>query len=578
MAETTLISKNCPPLPNSETAVDVAPAVPTPLASQIDLWIFRDGKKLVSGGELLHQLQCRISASANNSQSLLDAVIQAGEFEAALADANSPYASTAANLTDELALALCSGNQDMGKALSLVVQIRPPDQLSISPPEGFTYYALHPLDFASVTTRVSDGPGACALIGIRSIGTTLSAVCAAALKKTGRQTSRITVRPAGHPYARTTEFSPPQMDWIRTNLARPAQFLIVDEGPGRSGSTFLSVAEALLRAGVSSELITIIGSREPDPASLCADDAVGRWNAFRFISTTPSENHRFENCTYIGGGDWRHFVNLEPWPDSWTQMERLKFLSPDKRRLFKFEGMGPLGAEVRERAFALAHAGLSPHATDAGDGFLEYEWLKGRALQADALTSSILHHMAKYCAFRVSNFAMPHSAPAELRHMIEFNVRQEFGVEISLPEDTFYSKTPVLVDGRMQPYEWIAQDRGGFFKTDAISHGDDHFFPGPCDIAWDLAGIAIEWQLDPSGCEYLLRTFQQLTGRDLSRELHPHMLAYSVFRLGFCKMAVSTVRGSAEEPRLRAGYERYRRQSEKEIHLLTADWCCTGER
>ena len=63
-----------------------------------------------------------------------------------------------------------------------------------------------------------------------------------------------------------------------------------------------------------------------------------------------------------------HFLDEEhEWPESWTQMERLKFLSPDRRQFFKFEGMGPIGSEVRERAFALAAAGFSPAVADAGD-------------------------------------------------------------------------------------------------------------------------------------------------------------------------------------------------------------------
>jgi hypothetical protein len=36
------------------------------------------------------------------------------------------------------------------------------------------------------------------------------------------------------------------------------------------------------------------------------------------------------------------------------------------------------------------------------------------------------------------------------------------------------------------------------------------------------------------------------------------MLAYAVFRMGFCKMAISTVCGSEEEPRLQSAYARYR--------------------
>ena len=88
------------------------------------------------------------------------------------------------------------------------------DQIAFSSPEGFTYYALHPLDFAQITSRISEEPKACALVGIRSIGTTLSAMCAAGLRSAGRPVSRITVRPTGHPYARRTEFSSPQLHWI----------------------------------------------------------------------------------------------------------------------------------------------------------------------------------------------------------------------------------------------------------------------------------------------------------------------------------------------------------------------------
>ena len=32
-------------------------------------------------------------------------------------------------------------------------------------------------------------------------------------------------------------------------------------------------------------------------------------------------------------------------------------------------------------------------------------------------------------------------------------------------------------------------------KVDAAAHGDDHGFPGPVDVAWDLAGAVVEWEL-----------------------------------------------------------------------------------
>ena len=511
---------------------------------------------------MVRDLSRRISQG--NSRSWLDSLIQSGELEAALWDAGSPGAGVASELTDALAYSLCTGNvnQDLAQLVSRIVV---PEAISVSPPEGFTYYALHPLDFAKLAARVPAEPIPCAVIGIRSIGTTLSAMTAASLKAAGRSVTRITVRPTGHPYSRITEFTPEQSRWIGDQVSASAQFLIVDEGPGRSGSTFLSVAEALLQAGVPRERITILGSRQFDPGSLCARDAAARWRGFRYLSTTPSVNTRFEKCLYIGGGDWRKYLCGEErnWPESWTQMERLKFLSPERQTFFKFEGLGPFGAEVRERAFTLAHAGFSPQVSDAGDGFLAYAMSNGRRLRRDDLAASLLERIARYSAFRISNLACEASQPDQLRKMLEFNILLEFGLDLKLDCDELVCLHPVLADGRMQPYEWIVTGPDEFLKTDAITHGDNHFFPGPCDIVWDLAGTAIEWQLSSDALDFLLNRFRQLSGINSSPRLRHYMLAYSVFRLGFCKMAMSTVSGSAEEHRLQTAYLYYRSQAER---------------
>jgi hypothetical protein len=56
---------------------------------------------------------------------------------------------------------------------------------------------------------------------------------------------------------------------------------------------------------------------------------------------------------------------------------------------------------------------------------------------------------------------------------------------------------------------------------------------------------------------------RQLSGIDVSPRLRIFTLAYAIFRLGFCKMAMSTVRGSPEEGRLLAAYLYYRRRAEQ---------------
>jgi hypothetical protein len=54
----------------------------------------------------------------------------------------------------------------------------------------------------------------------------------------------------------------------------------------------------------------------------------------------------------------------------------------------------------------------------------------------------------------------------------------------------------VELDGRMLPHEWLITE-AGYKKTDALDHHDDHFFPGAQDIAWDLAGAAVEFRMSP---------------------------------------------------------------------------------
>src|SRR5581483_1173657 len=93
----------------------------------------------------------------------------------------------------------------------------------------------------------------------RSIGTSLSALVAATLKAAGWQTERFTVRPAGPPFARTVALPSAPVPNAR-------HALIVDEGPGMSGSSLAAVAQALVESGFKPERISFLPGhdREPD--------------------------------------------------------------------------------------------------------------------------------------------------------------------------------------------------------------------------------------------------------------------------------------------------------------------------
>jgi hypothetical protein len=49
------------------------------------------------------------------------------------------------------------------------------------------------------------------------------------------------------------------------------------------------------------------------------------------------------------------------------------------------------------------------------------------------------------------------------------------------------------------------------------------------------------------------------------------MLAYSVFRMAYCKMAAAAMRMSEEEIRLQCAYERYRKRAEILLNVAGFD-------
>ena len=545
-------------------------------ASEADPWVFRDGRRALSGPKLLRELRTSVWKCVNragDNKRQLNALIRAGELESALSDVGSSAAPGLANLTDGLAAAMFGGDASwVEKVASSLDQLLVPESLMMSPPEGFSYYALQPADFGRLAARVGTGGRPAAVIGIRSIGTTLSAVVSAALKTTGVPVNRITVRPTGHPYHRVTHFTEQQASWIKKRQGNSAEFLVVDEGPGRSGSTFLSVAEALVEAGVPYERIRLLGSRQPDLSLLCARGGARRWSRFRFEAAVADSGSRFGAHTYAGGGEWRNFLLADAavWPACWPQMERLKFLSPNRDQFIKFEGLGRLGEAVLERSRCLWRAGFGRKAEEMGDGFVSYALITGRPLKANDVSTGVLERMAEYCAFRSTEFRFTDSRingppPEALAEMVGFNLGQEFGLELPFDAEALQPTRVVLADGRMQPHEWIRSEEGVLLKTDASTHGDDHFFPGPCDIAWDLAGAAVEWDLHPNAFEFLLRRLQSLTGEDPRPRLPAYLLAYLVFRVAWCKMALTTVAGSPEELRLQRAYRNYRRQMKQQI-------------
>ena len=541
------------------------------------MFVFRDGRHQLAAQELLLRLKqsCRSLPVFPQPDNLLDPLLRAGELECALSDAcdeSNPGRSLAQQITEQIAIQFVGQAAEAAQPLLAGLgDILLPEHVNVSTPEGFAYYGLDPRAYAQLALVAAEGQRPVAVIGIRSIGATLSAVVLAALRQRVISCARITVRPQGHPFDRQLHFSENQRQFVAEWRGRRAQFFIVDEGPGLSGSSFLSVADALEVEGVSSNDVLFLASRDAAAESLCAKDSALRWPRYRKVvanfSSAPDDAE-----VWLGGGQWRETwmttVSRKHWPAIWPQTERSKYLSRDGRWLYKFEGLGPYGEAPRSRAQTLAEFGFAPTARNGSATFVAYETISGRPAQIDDLNEEVLSRIADYCALRAREFPSAQVRGGGdlmgLASMAHFNALEEFGLDLDFSSE-LEIVLPVICDGRMMPHDWLLTPDGRLLKSDGVSHGDDHFFPGPCDIAWDIAGAIVEWELARDGAEFLCEQYYHRSGDDIRSRLEPYLLIYSLFRLGFCAMAAGAVAGSDEGPRLRAAHRRYRSWAEQAL-------------
>ena len=187
-----------------------------------------------------------------------------------------------------------------------------------------------------------------------------------------------------------------------------------------------------------------------------------------------------------------------------------------------------------------------------------YEFIAGTPLERSCISAEMLDHIAEYCAFRASEFRADGDSGDILEQMATFNFSQECGGEMNLPAGSLCTASPIIADGRMQPHEWIRGTDGRIMKVDATTHGDDHFFPGPTDIAWDLAGTIVEWELSGEAETYFIENYCRRTGDDPSARLPQFVRAYSIFRMAYSKMAMTATQDDADKLRLQSAYWSYR--------------------
>jgi hypothetical protein len=503
--------------------------------------VYADRQERVRTAELIdHISEC---------QDATEALIRYGQLEAGVLDELWQDADGRTDISEELRRIAIETDY---RALE---HMEFPSQITVRTPEGYAFYGLYPEAYRRAASQFYDShtPAACTVIGIRSIGTSLSAAAVRVLRERRCSVWSFTVRPRGHPFDREIRLSAALESEIQARGRHGDDFLVVDEGPGLSGSSFSSVAEALNRCGIADDNIIFLPGHKGDPAGFRSEKARARWPRHRrYAALFRPDDYVPADSMDLSGGQWRtlHYRTETEWPACHPQHERLKFCS--RQELWKFTGLAHIGREKLSRAVSLAE--FTPRTLGFENGFMIAEFVNGRPLTTDDVCDELLDTLANYLATLRANFAVGQEVPYRaLVEMIETNS----GVPCPPANPVIEQSVVIAGDGRMLPHEWLCTG-GRFLKTDALDHHADHFFPGCQDVAWDVAGAAVEFDMTERSQEGLLSRYLRLQ-RDttLLERLPFYKLAYLAYRIGYATMAEQSLAGTAEGARFAALRRRY---------------------
>ncbi|MGH9466018.1 MAG: hypothetical protein ACRD1Y_01560 [Terriglobales bacterium] len=438
-------------------------------------------------------------------------------------------------------------------------------RLRLAALEGVRFYALSPEAYAAAARqwlRVRNPARAQTtvwVLGLRSMGSLLAPVVAATLEHAGCRTRCLTLRPIGPPAQRRLRLARE----LRKRWAESRdEFLIVDEGPGLSGSSFGGSVRSLRHLGVAPDRIALLAAWAPSrmQAASFSDPLTARewsdWPVFAAPPLAPPEPGR-----EISGGGWRHLLGAHPSVAVWPQHERRKFLCRRGTVLAKFAGFGPYAEATLARAQALERNRWGPRLADGANQYITQGWIlyrRAAALPLQRPNAAWCAFAGRYLAGRAAAFHLAGSRPPTpaLRQMLRVNLQRL----LQLPPPAEVPAGPVMApDGHMMPWEW-GVTANGFVKFDGTDHCDDPFFPGPADVAWDLAAVAAEF--GPACGTAVLEAYCRASGETIAQleaRLRWHQLAYTAFRAAYCHFA-ATQTLLDDRRRFRHAAQRYSRQ------------------
>lgn len=436
-------------------------------------------------------------------------LILCGELEQAIEDSlpESAPAQQIRAATDRAA-DLLFGN---GSRQSVIAALSPlatrNETVEVRVPEGFAFYALSPRDYfpaaESWLEKHRHAKRVC-VIGLRTIGTSLSAAVAAVLRVGGLFVDRFTLRPAGDPFSRraSVKIAPDTYDAL----------LVVDAGPGLSGSSLASIADALQK----------IGFAEGKVAFFTGHDA----RADRESRETWSkiERHSAQQKHKPAARPSRRGMFDRP---SWSSGDTISELYGAVAAPGFFETRAEAALKKLQK---LAERGFVPWPIFERDGWITSEFHRGETIRDVSL---LIPRAGDYLACNHGDPLGPEqlaSSEARLFEMAKHNaslLREKLEIpEIREPE----FEEPSYCDGDLSFDNWLFT-RGGILKLDPVGYDDDHTLIGKQSISWSIASAAVEWSLSQNQLADLVHAVSKKLRFDPAR-LPLHLAAYKMFRAG----------------------------------------------
>lgn len=574
--------------------------------------IYRKHEKEKTSMECVSKIRLLLSEIGRAAEVMHERTVEVfidwGEFESGVADRLCPDTDSLSLTSRELRrISLMTGHMlldswegrgpgvksravEMSAALDgLLLHFNIPEKITVREPEGYAYYGLYPETYIEAANAFYNEarPDKAIVIGLRSIGTSLSAVVAAALESRGAEVEMFTLRPRGHPFCREASISPGFRDYLLS--VRGGHFIIVDEGPGLSGSSFASAIRLLLRLGVPYARISVFPSWAPGGERFFDKGAGELWRRVKKYSIDFDalkeklllDAHEKGGLLDISAGGWRalFYRKGETLPPVHPNHEKRKYIFEGRsaKYLYKFAGHGHYGRRKHRRAELISEAGFGQKPIGLRNGFLISEFAEGSPLREGFQNEGFLDTAARYISFIREAFTSEERVSFnEISRMAVRNVHLGLGEEWVSPlsrlkmfEGLYWDLKICSVDGRMLPHEWL-RTKKGFLKTDGIDHNSDQFFPRCQDTAWDIVGIITEFGLDGAASHYLLKRYETISGDIVSeKRLRFNKVAYLAYRLGYARFAADELKGLPDGEGFERLFGRYVLMLKEEIKGLS---------